>query len=213
MANIYLFSKTLSLHVEHVDILDTTFYDKAIDFDKYDAIVITSKQAILALEKISPRWREKKILSIAKMSEQLVEKYGATLLESGDGYGDSLLDIITNNYSNLRWLYPRPEVVASDFYKNIKDNGIRMQDIIVYKTSCNDKASKLVLHKEDILIFTSPFTIECFEKYYTFFDKQKVVAIGSTTAKALPSTVELHLADETSVDSCVTRAKKLLTYP
>ncbi len=213
MPKIYLFSKTSSLHVEHVDILDTTFYDKSIDFDRYDAIVITSKQAVLALEKISSSWRDKKILSIAKMSEQLVEEYGATLLESGDSYGNSLYDIISNNYSRLRWLYPRPEVVASDFYSKIKAEGISMEDIIVYKTSCNKRASGLKLSREDILIFTSPFTIECFMNYYQFFDGQKVVAIGATTAKALPTTIELHLADETSIDACVKMAKRLLTYP
>jgi len=211
MGEVYLFSKTANSEVNYIPILDTEFYTKEIDFDLFDAIVITSKVAITALENISPKWRSKKVLSIAKMSEELASKYGVELLGRGDGYGDSLLDIIVNNYKELRWLYPRPEVVASDFFVQAQKEGVNIKDEVVYKSTCNSECSSLTLYKEDILIFTSPFTIECFMKFYTFFEGQKVVSIGSTTSKALPSNVEIYMPEDTTVSECVTLAKRIAT--
>ena len=210
MARIYLFSKTPHHEVVHIPILDTTFFCPTIDFDRYDAIVITSKVAIEALERISPKWREKKILSIASATQQLAKAYGVELLQRADGYGDSLYSVIIERYSHLKWLYPRPKRVASDFFKRVVASGVSMDDIEVYETTCNSDAAHLEIDSDDILIFTSPFTIECFLSYYTFAPKQKVVAIGRTTAKALPSHIEVTLSDTPTINSCVTAAKSLL---
>ena len=209
MKNIYLFSKTSHPDVTHIPILNTTFLHPEIDFDNYDAIVLTSKQAVTALEKISPEWKKIPALSIASKTEEMVREAGGVLLERGDGYGDSLDDIIVNKYAAYRWLYPRPKVVASNFKERVKARGIAIDDVVVYETSCNDACKGVDLPDEATLIFTSPFTIACFLEYYTFKKSYKVVAIGSTTAKALPKEVSYQMPEVPNVDACVTLAKQL----
>lgn len=210
MARIYLFSKTPHSDVEFIPILETHFFYPNIDFQRYDAIVITSKVAIEALENISTIWREKPILSIASSTHRLAEHYGAKLLARGDGYGDSLYDIIVNRYSHLKWLYPRPKRVASDFFTRVIAAGVTMEDVEVYETTCNKNYSHLEIKSEDVIIFTSPFSIECFSQYYTFAPQQKVVAIGKTTAKALPLHVVPVVSDTPSVEACVALAKGMI---
>ncbi len=209
MKQIFLFSKTSHPDVTHIPILNTLFLQPSIDFKNYDAIVLTSKQAVTALEKISPEWKKVPALSIASKTEAMVKEAGGILLDRGDGYGDSLDDIIANKYADLRWLYPRQKVVASNFKERVKERGIVIDDVIVYETSCNEACRDVTLPEEAILIFTSPFTIECFLKFYTFRSTYQVIAIGKTTAKVLPKEVKFVMPDTPNVDSCVSLAMKL----
>lgn len=207
--NIYLFSKTAHPDVVHVPILTTTFFQPDINFDDYDAIVLTSKQAVTALEKISPRWRSLPALSVASKTEAMVKAAGGILLERGDGYGDSLDAVIVERYAALRWLYPRPKVVASDFKERVKAEGVRLDDVVVYETACNEGCRDVSLPEEAVLIFTSPFTVECFLELFAFKTTHKIVVIGKTTAKALPKEVEYVMPERPDVDACVTLAKQL----
>ena len=189
--------------------LNTLFLQPAINFDDYDAIVLTSKQAVTALDNISPKWKSVPALSIASKTEEMVRDAGGILLDRGNGYGDSLDDIIVKKYADLRWLYPRPKIVASNFKERVKERGIVMDDVVVYETSCNQSCNDIELPENATLIFTSPFTIECFLEFYDFKDEYNVIAIGKTTAKALPVGVEYTMPDTPNVDACVALAEQL----
>jgi len=206
---IYLFSKTANSNVNYVPILSTEFFQPNIDFTKYDAIVLTSKQAVPALDKINSGWKQVPLLTIAEKTAKEAEQAGATVMLSGDGYGDSLAEIIINGFSNKRWLYPRPEIVASNFAQKVRDSGVNMDDVIVYKTYCNTATSTLKLEDNAVLIFTSPFTIQCFLKYYQFKPTQKIVVIGKTTAAALPNGVIYQMPDKPNVDTSVALAQRI----
>ncbi len=206
---IYLFSKTNHPDVNSVPVLATEFFQPEIDFSRYDAIVLTSKQAVTALDKISNAWTEIPALTIADLTAAMAQKSGATVMEKGNGYGDSLADIIINGYPDKKWLYPRPEVVASDFVEKVRRAGVILEDAIVYKTSCNAEAGNIDLEDNAVLIFTSPFTIDCFLQFYEFRTTHKVVAIGKTTNAALPESVKAVMPETPSVDNCVTLARQL----
>ncbi len=209
MKNIYLFSKTTHPDVNHVPILNTTFLQPDIDFDNYDAIVLTSKQAVTALEKISSEWKKIPALSIASKTEVMVRETGGVLLDRGDGYGDGLDAIIVKRYATKHWLYPRPKVVASDFKERVEAQGVVIDDVVVYETTCNEACQYIDLPDNAILIFTSPFTIACFLKFFTFKSSYKVVVIGKTTAKALPEAVVYVMPEKPDVDACVRLAQQL----
>ena len=210
LKQIYLFSKTSHPDVTHIPILNTNFLKPNINFENYDAIVLTSKQAVTALDNISDQWKKIPALSIASKTEDMVRSAGGTLLDRGDGYGDTLDDIIATKYASLRWLYPRPKIVASNFKERVKERGIVMDDVVVYETSCNEICKETALPEDAILIFTSPFTIECFMKFYKFKNSYRVIAIGKTTASSLPKTVNYVMPDTPNVDACVSLAVKLL---
>ena len=193
----------------HVPILNTTFLQPKINFSDYDAIVLTSKQAVRALNKISSAWKKIPALSIASKTEEMVQNSGAVLLDRGEGYGDTLDDIIVKKYHDLRWLYPRPKVVASNFMERVKEQGIKIEDAVVYETSCNSTCQTLELPDNAILIFTSPFTITCFLEYFEFLPTYRVVVIGKTTAKSLPKNLVSEMPDTPNVDSCVRLAKEI----
>ncbi len=207
--SIFLFSKTSHPDVTHVPVLNTLFLQPTINFDDYDAIVLTSKQAVTALDKISPKWKSVPALSIASKTEDMVRESGGKLLDRGNGYGDSLDDIIVKKYADMRWLYPRPKIVASNFKERVKERGIVMDDVIVYETSCNPSCKDIELPEDAILIFTSPFTIECFLEFYEFKEEYQVIAIGKTTAKALPSEIKYLMPETPNVDACVALAEQL----
>ncbi len=206
---IYLFSKTESSEVTHVPILLTEFFQPAIDYSQYDAIVLTSKQAVVALEKINHEWTRLPVLSIAALTARQARSAGANVLEYGAGYGNSLANIIIHNYPDLRWLYPRPEVVASDFAKRVETAGVSMEGVVVYKTTCNPEVASLRLEENAILIFTSPLTIACFLQQHQFHPSNTVIAIGVTTASALPNGVDALMPKKPSVQGCVDLARAL----
>lgn len=206
---IYLFSKTPHSDVDFVPVLSTEFFQPAIDFAKYDAIVLTSKQAVTALEKIDRTWTTLPVLTVADLTAKMAEDAGATVISRGNGYGDTLADIIINAHMKKRWLYPRPEVVASDFGQKVRDAGVDLDDVVVYKTSCNADASHKSIEDDAVLIFTSPFTIACFLDFYSFKSTHMVIAIGKTTQTALPKGLQVYLPEKTSVESCVRLAQKL----
>ncbi len=206
---IYLFSKTAHPDVQYIPILSTEFFQPDIDFTQYDAIVLTSKQAVPALNKISSGWKEVPLLTIAEKTAEEARRDGATVMLSGDGYGDSLAEIIVNGFFDKKWLYPRPEIVASDFGQKVRDAGVQMDEAIVYKTSCNEETSTLSIEDDAVLIFTSPFTIECFLKYYQFKPTYRVVAIGKTTAAALPEGVTYTMPEKPNVETSVALAQHI----
>ena len=208
-APIYLFSKTSHPDVDYIPILAIEFLQPAIDFTKYDAIVLTSKQAVTALDKIGKAWTEVPVLTIADLTADMALKSGATVMSKGDGYGDSLTDIIINGHRDKRWLYPRPEVVAYDFGQRVRNAGVDLDDVVVYKTSCNTDAGHKRIEDDAVLIFTSPFTIDCFLHFYQFKPTHKIVAIGKTTRLALPDNVEAVMPEKPSVASSVALAQQL----
>lgn len=206
---IFLFSKTSHPDVAHIPVLETHFFQPDIDFSRYDAIVLTSKQAVTALEKISPKWKELPALTVSGKTADMVTEANGRLLETGDGYGDSLSEIIINRYGSYRWLYPRPKVVASDFKERVATAGVQIEDIVVYETSCNRACRELRLPDDAVLIFTSPMTIACFLEFFIFDSSHKVVVIGKTTAKALPDHVKYRMPEEPTVEASVQLAQTL----
>jgi len=206
---IFLFSKTSHPDVTHIPVLHTRFLQPDIDFSRYDAIVLTSKQAVTALQKISSKWKTIPVLTVAAKTAEMVTGAGGRLLETGAGYGEGLSEIIIRKYGSFRWLYPRPEVVASDFQKRVAKAGVKIEDVVVYETSCNPACRKFLLPDDAVLVFTSPLTIACFMQFFDFEAGHKVVVIGKTTAKALPSAVKYRMPQEPTVEASVQLAQTL----
>ncbi len=80
---IYLFSKTENSEVNHVPILLTEFLEPEINYDNYDAIVLTSKQSVIALENINHEWIKLPVLTIANFTANQARAAGAEVLEHG----------------------------------------------------------------------------------------------------------------------------------
>ena len=206
--SIYLFSLTPSEGVTHINSLHVSYFTPKIDFKNYDFLIITSKQILQSLKNYDASWTSLPVLAVAKLTAEAVQKAGGKILEYGSGYGDNLLEIITSYPKEKRWLYLRAKEVASDFALTCKQNGYKIDEVILYKTSCSTECLHVKVEEDATLIFTSPSSVECFLKYHDFKETQNIIVIGTTTARAIPYHVSYKIADEPTMQSCIQKAQE-----
>lgn len=205
---IYLISKTPYAGVIHIPILSIHYLHPLIDFTRYNGIIVTSKQAALALEHYTFDWTRLKVICVGESTAQSMRELGAKQIDVADGYGMSIASILTKESG--RWLYCRPKEIASAWPERVREEGVGIDEVILYETTCNDSLKIMEIEKEGVLIFTSPSAITCFLKHYDILPTHTVIAIGTTTQKALPSGVSSLLSEERSVESCVKKARELV---
>ena len=203
MRPVYLFS--ISSHPDAISInsLDISFFKPTIDFSRYDAFIITSKQASKALLQYDKEaYIHLPALCVSKQSAKSYEALGAKVLNIGGGYGDNLVSLIKNYPKTMRWLYLRAKVVASNFAQFCKEEGYNIEEAVMYESSCSKAIQDVKVQEDAVLIFTSPSSVKCFLKTHTITPKHKVIVIGKTTAKALPKDIICHISQSTTIDSC-----------
>ena len=205
--NIFLFSKTSYPGVDHIPILQVDYLQPSIDFSSYDYIIATSKEVFTALDKIGS-WKHLPVLAISDSTAQVALKMGAKILDVADGYGRDVVSQIKQRYSGLKALYPHAKVVAFDIEDALKKSDVFIHGFSVYETSCT-QAKLPTLPIDAICIFTSPSSVQCFQKSYAFVPTYQVVCIGETTASQLPEGVNYLISETTSVPSTIERAKSL----
>lgn len=194
--------------VIHLPILSIHFFTPEIDFNLYTGIIVTSKQAAQALKHYSPNWDRLQVICVGEATAEAVEALGASHIKIADGYGMSILDVLSQDEGT--WLYLRPKMIASSWPKCARESGIRVDEVIIYETACNDTMQKIEIAKNGVLIFTSPSSIECFCKREKILPTHDVVVIGTTTQKALPTEIKSILSAETSIESCIERAREIV---
>lgn len=210
MRPIYLISKTShdnAAGVIHIPILSIHLLTPIIDFSRYDGLIITSKEGASALGNYTVPWQKLDILCVGEATAQVVNTMGGYNITVARGYGDSILEILENQ--DNRWLYVRPRAIASSWPQKARLMGKKIDEVVIYETTCNESIKAVEIACDGILIFTSPSGIECFLKRYSFASTHTIVTIGTTTQKALPQGVASVLSDETSVESCIQSARKL----
>ena len=207
---VYLFS--ISSHPDAVSVnsLSITFLKPHIDFSKYDAFIITSKQASKALGQYQTHlFQNIPALCVSKVSAKSYEEIGGRVLDVGEGYGDNLVQKIKNYPKNMRWLYLRARVVASDFVSVCKKEDYLIDEAIVYVSECSKDILNVEVVEASILIFTSPSSLECFLQTHTLSKRSTLIVIGKTTAKAVPKGIEYHISEKTTIESCMELAKTI----
>ncbi len=209
MRPIYLISKTPYEGVIHVPVLSIHFFSPVIDFSVYEGVIFTSKQGILAAQRYSLDWDHLKCICVSEPTAMSARAAGAVDVEIGNGYGTSIPQLLASKKRSGKWLYLRPKVVAFEWVSSAKEQGFQIDEAIVYENVCNEEASNYLIHKEGILIFTSPSSIRCFLQNYTILPSHKVVVIGTTTQNALPSGVASRLARSTSVEAAVDLGRQI----
>lgn len=194
---VYLFSATPHPDALHVNTLDFNFFTPIINFLDYDYLILTSKKAVDALQNYKKEdYINIPALCISKFTSEYYESFGGKILELGDGIGSSLQNIIDKYSKDKKWLYLRAKEIAGDT--------LQVDEAIVYESSCSEEILNFKLEdKKSILIFTSPSSVECFLRNNTLHVEQKIIVIGTTTAKSLPTNINYNISDKTSIGSCI----------
>ena len=171
-------------------------------------MVFTSKNAIFSLEENGINWKSTPSYVIAPKTADIAKKFGANIAFIGfSGHGNDFANELIPYLKNKKTLYIRALKTVSNLTNILKENGIDIDEIISYKTSCNKQEIK-ILDKNSTIIFTSPSSVECFFKKYSWEDSFKAIAIGKTTALYLPKNIKCEISSLTSVEECVKLAFK-----
>lgn len=195
------------MDVIHIPVLSINFLTPAIDFDLYTGIIVTSKQGAEALKSYSPNWNELKVLCVGESTANVIKELGGRHVEVADGYGMSILEVLLRHEG--KWLYLRPKAIASSWPARARELGVEVEEVIIYETTCNNDMDEVNIAKDAILIFTSPSSIECFCKRAEIVQSHDVIVIGETTQKALPCGIKSILSAQTSVISCIEKAREI----
>ncbi len=198
------------MDVIHIPVLSIHFLTPTIDFDLYSGIIITSKQAAQALKSYSPNWSQLKVVCVGESTAGALKELGARHIEIAQGYGTSILEMLSP-YKG-KWLYLRPKMIASSWPTGARALGVAVDEVVIYETTCNETMKEIEIAQNGVLIFTSPSSIECFCKLTDILPTHDVIVIGKTTQKALPSGIKSILSANTSIDSCVRKAREVAAF-
>ncbi|WP_331775682.1 uroporphyrinogen-III synthase [Sulfurospirillum sp. 1612] len=210
MRDIYLLNHEPFEGVINLPMIKINFLQEEIDLDDYDSVIFTSKNAVKAIQRINQSWIHKEIYSIGTGTSREIEKHHAhPILTAKSSYGNAFAEEIKDQLKNKRVLFLRAKKVLSDLSTILKTHHVDLDEKVVYETVCQSHNKEQQPPRDSIIIFTSPSTYQCFIKNFTWDASYKAIAIGSVTASALPSHIDIHLAKEQTIQSCVDLAKTI----
>ncbi|MFW2378301.1 uroporphyrinogen-III synthase [Aliarcobacter butzleri] len=208
MKKIYLLNEQKHEDVENLEVFQIEYIKSDVDLKKYDALVFTSKNGVKAINSFNQDWKNIPSYAIAQKTANTIIKLGGVVEFIGNsGHGNDFAYELKNVLKDKKVLYVKALKTVSNLSNILKENGIFLDEIIAYKTSC--KKSNIILEEDSIFIFTSPSSVECFFKQYLWKNSYKAIVIGKTTAEFLPSNINYEISSQTSVEECIKLAKQL----
>lgn len=194
-----------------LSLIKQNYLRPAIDLGPFDTLLITSKNAVKALNAITPTWQQKQIYTFGKETFKLLSKMGANnpiLIEAktGDDFALALHEELLHKHV----LYPRAKVVHSNIKDILEQHGIDITEVVVYETVCASVHTKPIeLEKNSTIIFSSPSTVRCFFENYDWDPSFRAVCIGEKTAKFLPEQIDAIISKANALKECVKTARGL----
>jgi uroporphyrinogen-III synthase len=209
---IYLLSPTPKSGVRHLPMIKFETIPQDIEFNKFDGLIITSKQGVIALDEIScGKWKTLPVAAIGESTAKEVQKRGGEVIFiASSAYGDVLARELALNFKGFRWLYPRPKVVVSKVAADLRSSGIEVEEKIIYETSCVEYDNSSKPCSGAILIFTSPSIVKCFFQNFSWDISYKAVAIGKKTAESFPKHIDVNISPNTSINEAIEYSRSLL---
>jgi len=210
--NIYILSEKKFGGALNLPVIKIKFLKFDVELSKYDALVFTSKNGVEAIDRVDKEWRNKEIYSIGSGTTKAIKEKGAKVTYTAkSSYGDDFAKEIKDKLQNKKVLFLRAKVVTSKLNEILKNSGIVLEEKVVYETVCNDEALQEP-QKGSVIIFSSPSTIECFFKKFSWDESYRVVVIGEKTASFVPKEIGYTLAPKQTIPSCIQTAKNLLHF-
>ena len=209
MAKIYLLSNQKYPEVENIEVFQIEYIKSEIDLLKYDALIFTSKNAVYSLDSFNKDWKNIPSFVIAPKTAQVIEELGGKIAFTGiTSHGNDFAEELIELLNNKRVLYIKALKTVSNLVDILKNNNVLLDELVVYETSC--KRNNIALEEGSIFIFTSPSSVECFFKQYSWNDSYKAIVIGKTTAMYLAKDIDYMISSETSILECINLAKQFL---
>lgn len=209
MSNIYLLSNQKFEDVINLEVFKINYINPNIDFNKYDALIFTSKNAIYSLNHYDINWKTIPSYVIAPKTAEILKKEKANLVFTGkQSHGNEFAKELIPLLKSKKVLYVKAKKTVSNLVEILKQNNIDLDEVIAYETICNKSQIKK-LKKDSIFIFTSPSSVKCFFNQYNWDKTFKAITIGKTTSKYLPNDIDYTVSSQTSIQECIKLAKSI----
>ena len=210
---IYLCSNTScdDENIVHLELCKIKYASFSVDLSAFSALVISSKNAISALEfnKIPPN-NKISVFAIGKASANAASKYGfGCVYKAQNSHGDEFALEIAPGLKGKKTLLLRPKEQISDIKGILEKNGVLLSEQIAYENSIVT-APKRQFETGAVFIFASPKNVEGFLKNFAWRDDFRAVAIGKSTASALKSFTNPLVSNKQNISECIKIAKNLL---
>ncbi len=160
-------------------------------------IIITSKNAITALEKLNNK--HYKIFCVGSETKKILISKGFEVVENANN-SNNLAEIIISKHSNFKFSYFCSAIRRDDLPQKLTENNIKLNEIVVYETLFY---STEINEKIDIIMFFSPSGVK------SFLQKNKInnelcFCIGKTTAYELKSVSKnIKTAQDSTIESMI----------
>ncbi len=208
--NIYLLSDTFHEGVINLPQIKLTCKDVKLDLTPYEALIFSSKNAVLAINKINNNWKKIRSYLIGRQTAKTVKKLGGNIeFISSSSYGDDFAKELIDLLKDKKVIFLRAKTVLSNLENILKNADIDLTSKVIYETTCREKTNE-VIQNNSVIIFTSPSTVDCFFKNYKWDKSYKAVFIGDVTAKAFPLVISSHISKIQTIKACIELAKTLI---
>lgn len=205
MQNIYTTSDKKITGIQNLNINSFSYIPLIIDIKEYDALIFTSKHAVSGINHASNEWKSIPAYAIGKNTANILKEYNANLVFTSDtNYGELFANELKEKLKHKKVLYIRGTKIASNL-----NEILQCDEYIIYENKCHEVIKSKRLPENSYIIFTSPLLVQCFFRHYLWDSSHTAIAIGNTTAKALPDSIDVKIASHPSLKSCVEKIKTL----
>jgi len=207
---IYLLSPTPRKDTVTLPMITFSIVAEKIDFSACDTLLFTSKQAVVTANTIDETWKNYPCIAIGPATKKQIEHLGGEVVYfPKEFYGESLSQDIARFFRERKLLYLRPKEISFDSKGYLEKVGIHLEEQIIYETGCHTYSADKKPDKNAVIIFTSPSTIQCFLKNFSWDASYTAVVIGKATKVHLPENADFVVADEPLIAACIEKAQQI----
>lgn len=212
MSKIYLCSNTPvdDEQVKNLALCEIKFARFVVNLSAYDALIITSKNAIMALRfNQIPSNPKIRVFAIGKASAQAAKEYGfIDVYTAVNSHGNAFALEILSFLQGQRAIFICAIERVSKLDEILRSHGVNLRVQKAYKNVIKtDIKSIKAPPKGSSIIFTSPLNVKAFLTHFSWHKSYKAIAIGTTTAAALNLVCTPTIAKEQTLKECLRLAK------
>ncbi|BCD62662.1 uroporphyrinogen-III synthase [Nitratiruptor sp. YY08-26] len=177
----------------------------SIEVDGFDYLIFTSKNSVKIINYFNPLWKKIPALAIGKATSKTIEQLGGKVIYKAKSfYGEDFAKEIAQKFDkNGRFLLVRGKKSLSDIKGILSQHGFSIDEKIIYQTVCEECKSLDKPEKGATIIFSSPSTIECFFRCFTWDPSYQAAVIGTKTAAYMPADISYKLFSQKSLQEIV----------
>lgn len=207
---IFILSDSKVVGAAKLPVIWQRYFPPPHNLREYDFLIFTSKNGVKAVNHYTDAWKNIPSLAIGKATAKVIEELGGRVAYVAKSfYGEDFIQEIAQQFGQEnRFLYLRAKTVVTEMTVLAKRFNIMVDEAVVYETLCVECQNLQAPPKGSTIIFSSPSTIRCFFRCFTWDSSYKAVAIGKKTAAHLPQNIPFRLYEQKSLQEIVAILQK-----